>query len=654
MTARRRPAVAAAVLTLGLALPASGLAAGRILHHDLTVRLDVPGHGFAAEDHMRVAGSGAVDLGLAPGLAVTALRVDGLARRADGRKVDLGAPGEHRVVLGYGGELPPAGPGGLVIDAAGSFLAPGTGWYPRLDETTFTYRVAVETAAPGRAVVAGRLVAESTAGGVNRAVFAADYPADGMVLAAGDWAVAERLHQGIRLRTYFDPSIAGLAEGYLVEAAAAISRFSGRIGAYPYASFFMVSGPFPVGLGFAGLTYMGARVLALPFIRHRSLVHEVLHCWWGNGVFVDAAGGNWAEGLTTYLADHDGAEARRSGAGRDMRLAWLRDYAALPPGRDRPAAAFTAKHHDAAQVIGYGKVAYVFHMLRGEIGDAAFDGGLHRLWRDHRFRAAGWPDLRRAFEAAAGRDLGAFFDQWLRRRGAPRLRLGRVTVDQDDGAYRIRFALTQEAPAYALAVPVAVATTGGEVRARLALAGDGDERLVTTRARPLSLAVDPDFDLFRRLDPAEAPPILRDVTLDGATTTIVLDHEEAARAAARRLAARLLDTPPRFARAAPTGRPETPLLVIGSGARVAAFLAAAGLPGVPAAIAGRGTARAWALRSHGVAVVAVAADDAAALAALIRPLPHYGAKGYVVAEGGRVVAHGRWPVGPRPLRVRLD
>ena len=30
--------------------------------------------------------------------------------------------------------------------------------------------------------------------------------------------------------------------------------------------------------------------------------------------------------------------------------------------------AFTARDHDAAQVVGYGKVAAIFHMLRAELG----------------------------------------------------------------------------------------------------------------------------------------------------------------------------------------------------------------------------------------------------------------------------------------------
>ena len=80
------------------------------------------------------------------------------------------------------------------------------------------------------------------------------------------------------------------------------------------------------------LTYLGIDVLRLPFIRATSLGHEVLHNWWGNGVYPDWQSGNWSEGLTTFLADYAYKEEESEAAAREMRIGWLRDYAAVPPG----------------------------------------------------------------------------------------------------------------------------------------------------------------------------------------------------------------------------------------------------------------------------------------------------------------------------------
>ena len=43
----------------------------------------------------------------------------------------------------------------------------------------------------------------------------------------------------------------------------------------------------------ASLTLLGPRVIRLPFIFKSSYPHEILHNWWGNGVYVDYASGNW-------------------------------------------------------------------------------------------------------------------------------------------------------------------------------------------------------------------------------------------------------------------------------------------------------------------------------------------------------------------------
>jgi len=61
---------------------------------------------------------------------------------------------------------------------------------------------------------------------------------------------------------------------------------------------------FPTGFGFSSYTLLGSSVLRLPFILSTSLGHEIAHCWWGNGVYVDYESGNWSEGLTTYVSDY--------------------------------------------------------------------------------------------------------------------------------------------------------------------------------------------------------------------------------------------------------------------------------------------------------------------------------------------------------------
>lgn len=603
---------------------------------------------------------------LAAGLELRSAAIDGRAvgsrRTADGWVLDRTIPPGAVLELRYGGRLPTdaATAPPPFLGPEGGFLPAGTGWLPALSgvprsaDPGTTFELTLEVPSPMKVVATGRLASEGEAGGIHRARFVGEHPSEGPSAFVGPYRIAERGTGAVPVRTYLYEADTGLADLYLERAQAYLGLYAERIGPYPYDGFRIVAAPIPVGLGFAGLTYVSRRILPLPFMQTTSLAHEVLHSWWGNAVEVDYAAGNWAEGLTTYMADHALAEAGGPGQAAALRLAWLRDFAALPSARDVPLRRFVSKEHDAGQVVGYGKGAFVFHMLRRRLGDAGFDAGIGRFYRDHRFRAAAWADLERSFVAATGQDLQRFFAAWTLRPGAPRLHLDEAEVRRTDAGLAVELALRQEEPPWPLRVPVAIVTDGGEERHVVALDGPRVTASLPVRGPPRRVTVDPDHDVFRLLAPGEAPPILRDVTLRPDTALLIAAKDESARAAARRLAALLLGTadPPRPATTLPSG---SPLLVIGLTPHVAPGLAAAGLPATPPAVAGRGTARVWTARlGSDAGLLVVEADDPAALAALARPLPHYRRDSWLVFEGGRLVERGVWPTADSPLSRRLE
>jgi len=633
--------------------------------HEIEAQLDPASGGLLVTDILMVRGRTELAFRIAPWQAVESLLLDGQpadARDAAGIwRLPLPDAGAHRAELRLRGVVPPLPPGdwrdaspSAVSGAEGSYLSGYSGWIPVTEDDWTAYRLTVEVPAPYRAVATGRLEKEVFGESMNRASFAADYPAEPPALFAGPYTVRERQQDGIRLRTYFHPELEELSAGYLDDAGRYLRRYQEQIGPYPFRDFHIISSPLPVGLGFANLTYIGRMVLPLPFMRGRSLAHEVLHNWWGNGVAPDYAAGNWSEGLTTYMADYALAAEEGADKALEMRLAWLRNYAALPSDRDMPVTAFTSKRHDAGQVIGYDKVAFIFHMFRNELGEAGFAEGLRQFWQRQRFRVAGWAELRRAFEESAGRDLGWFFEQWLARAGAPRFELVDAVASEHDGAFRLTLKLRQDAPAYRLTVPLAVDTESGRESRQILLEGAETTATLEFETRPVAVHVDPDHDLFRRLLPGEAPPILRDVTLAPDTLTVIAGKDAAVTDLANRLAGRLLDMPER---SGPAEHPEllsVPLLIIGLTGAVESLLERADLPGVPESLAGKGTARVWTAHRPGDAhLLVVAADDIAALEALLRPLPHYGGKSYLVFEGRRAVDIGTWPVAQSPLSRSL-
>ncbi|MEO6696526.1 MAG: hypothetical protein ABIN45_00790, partial [Gammaproteobacteria bacterium] len=259
----------------------------------------------------------------------------------------------------------------------------------------------------------------------------------------------------------------------------------------------------------------------------------------------------------------------------------------------------------------------------------------------------------------------AFFEQWLNRSGAPEISADNLKVQSLPGrpvAYLASFNLTQSAPAYTLRVPIQIKTAHGDVERILDLNDVEQRYTVELDTLPLTLSIDPDLRLFRRITADEMPPLLRQVMTDAATLTVITGHDAALRKTAVELAGKLLDSAPRITddahgRASVAGDRTTgatgnttplsdppPLLVIGTHDETAAYLQKQRLPAAPQQLTGKGSARVWAAKQpNGKVIVVISAASTEALHALIRPLPHYGKESYLVFEDGKVIERGVWP-----------
>ena len=564
-----------------------------------------------------------------------------------GRLEALDATLDHRAVLTH------AEP---VSAPRGTFLPAAARWHPVFDGAGLAYRIVIDLPEGQHGIVPGTPGVQRTGGGRRMQSYAFEQPESAIDLMAGPYRVTQRSFvatdgRKIALRALLHPEIADRADGDLDAVERYQRLYESWIGPYPYEAFSVVSSPTPTGFGMPTLTYMGVEVLRLPFIRDTSLGHEVLHNWWGNGVRPDYGRGNWSEGLTTFMADYAYREQAGAEAALEMRLAWRRDFAALGSAADRPLAAFTSRTHGAEQVVGYHKAAMVFLMLRDAIGTEAFDRALRAFWREHRGGGASWDDLRQAFEAASKRDLGPYFAQWLERAGAPSLRLAGAAAVRDGARWRVDVELTQAAPAYRLRVPLALGFEGGTEETRwVDFDGERARFALVADRRPEGITLDPQARVFRRLAPGEAPTILRQSMLDPATVTVLAGAVAAGESLARRLTEHPLQLLP--ATATP---PSQPLLLVGLAPEVDRYLARHDLPRRPAELgAAAGTATAWVWttgRRGGAPLTVVAARDEAALAALARPLPHYGRQSWLVFEGPTAIARGVWPL--RPQRIAL-
>lgn len=634
----------------------------RLTHHDAQVVFDPMTRELQVVDRITISPAIEVTFRLADWLNVNSAEVDGvkLSVRREGRLWQVTSPKDtiENLTVRLSGEVPAMPPadqrrrtrGAVAEPTEGSYLPGYVAWLPDTGANRITYRLETKIIGSQRAVATGRIISETSGENTSLATFGVDYPAERPSLFVGPYVVEERRIGGIQLRTYFHQDIADASDHYLTASADFINMFAAQIGEYPFDSFHVVSAPLPVGLGFPNMTYIGRMIVRLPFMRGRSLAHEVLHNWWGNGVAVDYAQGNWAEGITTYFADYGLAEQQSAEAAREMRLGWLRDYAALPASDDGAVSAFTAKTHQASQIIGYNKLAHVFHMLRLEIGDSAFDQGIRHFWDGHKFDVASWSDLQQSFEKTARQNLDWFFVQWRDQVGAPEIELAEARATSNDGQHTLFLTLRQNVTPYRLKIPIIVETAMGKVRHVIDLSAAEETLTLALDSAPQRVRVDPDFDIFRRLLPGESPTILRDITLAPQIDTIVLGADAVFEKSALALAGRLS----RKSAPASVGEPSGPTIVIGDDENIEKYLSHFLSSSVPELVK-NGSAAAWTVQTtDGHPVLVVRGENAAAIEQLQRPLPHYGSRSYITFDGSRAQDKGVWQLDTSPLNWTFD
>ncbi len=398
-----------------------------------------------------------------------------------------------------------------LIGEEGVYLAQSSFWYPVIEDELITFSMEVQMPAPWKAVSQGDRIKYVADSSTTTTIWQEEMPQESLYLTAAPYTVYEQTIGTVTALAYLFQADAELAQQYLDATAQYIALYDQLIGPYPYSKFALVENFWETGYGMPSFTLLGSSVLRLPFIIFTSYPHEILHNWWGNGVYVDYKTGNWAEGLTAYLSDHLMKEQRGQGAQHRRQI--LQHYADFVDGnQDFPLTAFTSRHSSVTEAVGYGKTQLFFHMLRKRFGDETFTKVLQHFYQTHRAKHASFDDWRRAFEDVTKVDLTDFFNQWVKRTGSPQLQLVSAISRFKDAQFELTLDIQQiqnESP-YTLTIPVAVTLQGKEtaIIKNIPVNQKQQEVSIHFAERPLSISIDPEFDLFRRVDLNEIPPAL--------------------------------------------------------------------------------------------------------------------------------------------------
>ena len=240
----------------------------------------------------------------------------------------------------------------------------------------------------------------------------------------------------------------------------AVTFFSNYVGPYVYEKIANVQTPsVHGGMETSSAIFYGEDLIdGKRTTRLRNIViHELAHQWFGNAVTESDWDDAWlSEGFATYFTMLFIEQAY----GREEFIDQLRnakkltyDYFAKDPAYkiidDR-----SPEITPITNIVTYQKGAWVLHMLRNLVGDQAFNQGIRDYYKKFMNANATTSDFRLAMEAASGKDLKKFFDQWLYQGGNITLK---GTWKYDKARKQVRISLQQtQAKNYKFDFPIEI------------------------------------------------------------------------------------------------------------------------------------------------------------------------------------------------------
>lgn len=298
-------------------------------------------------------------------------------------------------------------------------------WWPchqNLNDKIDSLDVIVTTPQAYRVASNGLLKSETTVGTNKIYHWQTHYPIAAYLVAIGitDYSVYSDyvpLPSGdsIEVLNYVWPEDLAIAQAQTPDIIRVIQFYDSLTITYPFAAEKYGHAEFGWGGGMEHQTM--SFVVAF---NHSLIAHECAHQWFGDHVTLGSWQDIWLnEGFATYF---EGLTEQRFFPSTWMgwKSARIADITSAPDG--------SVLCDDTTSVgrifsgrLTYDKGAYLLHMLRWKLGDAAFFTALRNYQSAPAlsYAYAKTPDLKAQLEAASGQDLTSFFNEWYYNQGYP-------------------------------------------------------------------------------------------------------------------------------------------------------------------------------------------------------------------------------------------
>ncbi len=247
----------------------------------------------------------------------------------------------------------------------------------------------------------------------------------------------------------------------------------------------------------------------------RVVAHELAHQWFGDLVTCRDWSNGWLnEGFASYFTELWTEHDRGKDEFKQEMLSEKQIYLQEDSSHRRPIVYYVF-HEDGEELFDrhmYQKGCWVLHMLRHQLGEAAFRRGIQTYLERYRTREVITADLERTLEEVTGRSLAQFFQQWVYQGGYPAFEVS-YSWDSEHTMAKVKIRQTQKVdaltPCFVTPVDLAFTIPTSDKAAK-------DEHTTETRTIPLRVTVGEDGQIEQSFYlPLEREPIMVRFDPDG-------------------------------------------------------------------------------------------------------------------------------------------
>ncbi len=407
------------------------------------------------------------------------------------------------------------------VDKTGAYLLLPARWFPLTNYPTNRYTGKFKIDVPDTFAVAGTGKADPPtmspgigkgAPGTASYVFHCDHAGPVGTFVAGNLQLAPVQSEGFSVSVFTPPAQANTANSYATSLAHIVSYFSDVFGPLdmkendPPLTIAQLPDGTVSGFSAPGVMLISARQWGAR-ANERLLSQLAAEQWWGDRVLPQTASDVWlTDGLSRYA---EAMYAEQSDGSAGLHKA-LEDFAvgALMYEDTAPisqAARLSTLSNEWRSVVA-DKGALVFHMLRTELGDDAFNALLRDFYKKYEGKNVSLNDFEKLAMTkipppAKGQppvNLVSFFSQWLNSTGVPEFKMEYIVYRTQKG-FKVVGKIHQDLDTFRMPVQIRVDTEGNPETKTILVTGTTQPFEIDTfgRPKPNGILIDPNNNLLK-------------------------------------------------------------------------------------------------------------------------------------------------------------